>query len=240
MNVALVFLAAIGAIIFWWLAGQRLTSKPWLEASPVQAVAGEQDPPVLAVKIGLYVFLGVVGALFSLSVSAYFMRMEASDWGGMPVPRLLWVNTAVLVLSSVALQWARREARLGHMEILQPMLAAAFLLAALFLVGQIQAWRELMSTGYVLADNPANSFFYMLTGLHGLHVLGGLVVLGRTTARSFVADARQDRLRLSVDLSAIYSHFLLAVWLLLFGLFAGWANDFVDLCRQLLNQGIPG
>lgn len=235
MSVILVFLAAVGAVMIWWLAGQRLTSKPWLEASPVQAVAGGEEPPVLAVKVGLYVFLGVVGALFSLSVSAYFMRMAASDWWGMPVPWLLWVNTAVLVLSSAALQWARREARLGHMETLRPTLVAGFLLAALFLVGQIQAWRELMSAGYVLADNPANSFFYMLTGLHGLHILGGLAVLGRTTARAFAPDAPRDRLSLNVDLSAIYSHFMLAVWLVLFALFAGWANDFVDLCRQLLN-----
>ena len=86
-----------------------------------------------------------------------------------------------------------------------------------------------------MADNPANSFFYMLTGLHGLHILGGLAVLAPTTVRAFARDVQPDRLRLSVDLSAIYSHFMLAVWLLLFSLFAGWANDFVDLCRTLLN-----
>ena len=112
---------------------------------------------------------------------------------------------------------------------------AAFALAVFFLAGQIQAWWELTAAGYVLADNPANSFFYMLTGLHGLHILGGLAVLAHTTVRAFSTEVAADRLRLSVDLSAIYSHFMLAVWLLLFALFAGWANDFVDLCRTLLN-----
>ena len=92
-----------------------------------------------------------------------------------------------------------------------------------------------MAAGYVLADNPANSFFYMLTGLHGLHILGGLAVLAHTTVRAFAADVQPERLRLSVDLSTIYSHFMLAVWLLLFALFAGWANDFVDLCRTLIS-----
>ncbi len=236
MNVVLIFLALIGGVIIWWLAGQRLMSKPWLETGmELPATDRQEPPPAPAVKIGLLVFLGVVGALFSLSVSAYFMRMASADWWATPVPRLLWANTAVLVLSSGALEWAKREARHDRMESLPLALAAAFSLAVLFLIGQIQAWRELVSAGYVLADNPANSFFYMLTGLHGLHILGGLVVLGRTTVRVFAADVPRDRLRLSVDLSAIYSHFMLAVWLLLFVLFAGWANDFIDLCRQLIS-----
>uniref|UniRef100_UPI0031015CF6 cytochrome c oxidase subunit 3 n=1 Tax=Neorhizobium sp. EC2-8 TaxID=3129230 RepID=UPI0031015CF6 len=236
MNVILIFLAAIAAIIIWWLSGQRLTSKPWLETGSVllpdhTGADRQQLPPV---KIGLFVFLGVVGALFSLAVSAYFMRMASTDWWAMPVPRLLWVNTAALALSTAALQWARREAAYGSTESLRPALATGLALAVFFLVGQIQAWRELTAAGYVLADNPANSFFYMLTGLHGLHILGGLAVLAHTTVRAFASDIQPDRLRLSIDLSAIYSHFMLAVWLLLFSLFAGWANDFVDLCRTLL------
>ncbi|MBX4997263.1 cytochrome c oxidase subunit 3 [Rhizobium lentis] len=237
MNVTLIFLAAIGGFIVWWLAGQRLTSKPWLETGSVQLPAHHSADrrPAPAVKIGLFVFLGVVGAVFSLAVSAYFMRMASADWWGMPVPRLLWVNTAALILSSAALEWAKGEARHGRIERLRPALAAALALAVFFLVGQIQAWRELAAAGYVLADNPANSFFYMLTGLHGLHILGGFAVLAHTTVKAFASEAATDRLSLRVDLSAIYSHFMLAVWLLLFALFAGWANEFVDLCRTLLN-----
>ena len=237
MSVVLIFLAAIAAIMIWWLSGQRLTSKPWLETGSVQMPVhgGTDRPPVPSVKIGLFVFLGVVGALFSLAVSAYFMRAASADWWGMPVPRLLWVNTAALALSSAALQWAKREVRHGRMESLRPALVTALALAVFFLAGQIQVWRELVAAGYVLDDNPANSFFYMLTGLHGLHILGGLAVLARTTVKAFAADIAPERLSLSVDLSAIYSHFMLAVWLLLFALFAGWASDFVDLCRTLIS-----
>lgn len=237
MSVVLIFLAAIAAIMIWWLSGQRLTSKPWLETGSVQMPVhdGTERPPVPAVKIGLFVFLGVVGAVFSLAVSAYFMRAASADWWATPVPRLLWVNTAALALSSAALQWAKREAQQGRLESLRPALVMALALAVFFLAGQIQAWRELTAAGYVLADNPANSFFYMLTGLHGLHILGGLAVLAHTTVRAFAADVQPERLRLSVDLSTIYSHFMLAVWLLLFALFAGWANDFVDLCRTLIS-----
>ncbi len=143
---------------------------------------GERRLPIEPAKIGLRVFLAVVGALFALLISAYFMRMTAADWWATPVPRLLWVNTAVLALSSAAVEWAKFEARRGRSDVMRVALVMGLATAVLFLAGQVMAWRELVAAGYVLADNPANSFFYMLTGLHGLHILGGLAVLGRTTS----------------------------------------------------------
>ena len=234
MSVMLVFLAGIAAIIIWWMAQQRLTSRPWLEVGHVGQPGGGEQSQIPPAKIGLYVFLAVVGALFSLFISAYLMRVGTPDWWSTPIPRLLWLNTAMLIVSSAAMQWAKTEAERGRDDPMRTALLAALATAILFLTGQVFAWRELTQAGYVLADNPANSFFYMLTGLHGLHILGGLAVLAHTTVRAFASDVQPDRLRLSVDLSAIYSHFMLAVWLLLFALFAGWANDFFDLCRTLL------
>ena len=235
MNVTLLFLAVVATIIGWWMTGQRLTSKPWLEASSMETTAVQEQLPTPSIKIGLYVFLGVVGGLFSLFISAYVMRMGSTDWWGLPVSRLLWANTALLAASSVTLQWARSQAHHGQMETLRPTLIAGFLLAALFLAGQILAWKELNAAGYVLAGNPANSFFYVLTGLHGLHILGGLLVLGRTAIRAFATNQSPTRLNLGIDLCAIYFHFMFAVWLVLLALFAGWANDFIDLCRQMLS-----
>jgi cytochrome c oxidase subunit III len=234
MTVVLFFLAAVGAVIIWWSVGQRLTSKPWLEASPVGMVADEYDPPSSPARIGLYVFLGVVGALFSLSISAYFMRMGGSDWTGMPVAPMLWINTAFLASASGALQWVRAEVRRDRMESVRPILTIALLLAWLFLVGQIYVWRDMTASGYLLAANPANSFFYMLTGMHGVHILGGGFFLSRLTAKSFATHASAAQLRLSIDLCALYFHFMLAVWIVLFSLFAGWASNVIDLCRQLL------
>jgi cytochrome c oxidase subunit III len=106
--------------------------------------------------------------------------------------------------------------------------------AVTFLVGQLLAWRELNAAGYFLASNPANSFFYLITALHGLHLIGGLVALGRTTARVW-RGAAMIQVRLSVELCAIYWHFLLLVWLVLLGLLTGWTDSFVDICRQLLS-----
>jgi cytochrome c oxidase subunit 3 len=233
MSVMLLFLAGIGAIIIWWMAQQRLTSRPWLEVGHIGQPGGGERSPVPAVKIGLYVFLAVVGALFSLFISAYLMRVGTPDWWSTPVPRLLWWNTAALMISSMAMQWAKTEAQRGRRDAMRGALLVALATAILFLTGQIFAWKELTEAGYVLVDNPANSFFYLITGMHGLHILGGLMALGRTMAR---AQGRivTDGMRLAVDLCATYWHFMLVVWLILFALFAGWANDFADLCRQLL------
>jgi cytochrome c oxidase subunit 3 len=233
MSAILIFMAGIAGIIAWWMARQRLTSKPWLEAGLVGDAPEMRGSSATTAKVGLGIFLAVVGALFTLLISAYLTRLSGTDWWSIPIPRLLWVNTAALAASSVALQWAKTEARLDRSEMLNTALAVAFTLAILFLAGQVLAWRQLVAAGYVLADNPSNSFFYMITGLHGLHILGGLFVLGRTTIRARTSRA-QARVRLSVDLCATYWHFMLVVWLILFALFAGWANSFVDLCRQLV------
>lgn len=233
MSAILVFMAGIAGIIGWWMARQRLASKPWLEVGLAGDAPEMQGSSATIAKVGLGIFLAVVGALFTLLISAYLGRMGGADWWGIPIPGLLWVNTAALAASSLALQWAKTEIRPDHSERLNAALVTAFATAVFFVAGQFLAWRQLISAGYILADNPSNSFFYMITGLHGLHILGGLFVLGRTAIRAR-SEPLSARMRLSVELCAIYWHFMLVVWLVLFALFAGWANSFVDLCRQLV------
>jgi cytochrome c oxidase subunit 3 len=146
------------------------------------------------------------------------MRMHmGADWRPLPVPFLLWPNTAVLIASSLALHRAQLAARDGSMDRARGALLLGGGLALLFLAGQLLAWRQLDAAGYFVAANPANSFFYLLTAVHGLHVLGGLVALSRAAARLWRRDD-PDRVRLSVELCAIYWHFLLFVWLVLFAL----------------------
>ena len=233
MSVILVFLLVIFGFAGWWLSHQRLMSKPWLEQGVAEDFVPFDGSSLPTAKIGLGVFLAVVGCLFALFTSAYFMRMALSDWQPMPVPRLLWLNTGMLILSSIALQCASVAARKRQIDTVRLGLAAAGLTALAFLVGQLLAWRDLTADGYFLASNPANSFFYLITGMHGLHIVGGLVGLGRTTTSAW-NGARPERLRLSVELCAMYWHFLLFIWLAIFALLAGWAATFIDICRQLL------
>ena len=231
MGNILLFLSVLAAIGAWWLSRQGLASKPWLEQGAVSSWPDANPTPPS--KIGLFVFLAVVGSLFALFISAYAMRMQLPDWRTLPVPGILWLNTAMLVLSSLALHGAKRAADRGEMPELRTSLLAAGISALAFLSGQLLAWRQLSGEGYFLASNPANAFFYILTGAHGLHLLGGLAALGRTTAKAW-REGAAERVRLSVELCATYWHFLLLVWLVFLSVLTGWAGDFVDICRQLL------
>ena len=234
MSAIILFLAVIAIITGWWLSQQRLMAKPWLEEGPIDDFPGTGAMTLPAAKLGLGVFLAVVGALFTLVISAYSMRQNLADWRALPVPKLLWFNTGVLVLSSLALQWAYLAARRNDLEGVIIGLLGGGVSAVIFLIGQLLAWQQLIVAGYFVASNPANSFFYLITAVHGLHLMGGLVALGRTTSKVW-RGAKVIEVQLSVELCAIYWHFLLLVWLVLLGLLTGWTDDFVDICRQLLN-----
>lgn len=214
MNIAILFFAVLAAVAAWWLSQQRITVKPWLETGLI-GDAGASSLP--AAKIGLGVFLAIAGSLFALLISAYYMRMEMGEWRAAPTPRLLWLNTGVLILSSGALQWARVAARRRTMDGVKAGLLAGGIFALAFLAGQLIAWRQLDAAGYYLTANPAAAFFYLITGVHGLHILGGLVALGRTMDKAWRGFAVGE-VRLSVELCAIYWHFLLLVWLACFSL----------------------
>jgi cytochrome c oxidase subunit 3 len=239
VSAIILFLGVIAVIVGWWLSQQRLTAKPWLEEGPMDDFPGTGAITLPAAKIGLGVFLAVAGCLFTLVISAYSMRMNMADWRALPVPKLLWFNTGVLVLSSVALQWAYMAVRRNDLEGVIVGLLAGGVSAVVFLVGQILAWQQLRVAGYFVASNPANSFFYLITAVHGLHLTGGLVALGRTIARVWrgakMTQVTITQVRLSVELCAIYWHFLLLVWLVLLGVLTGWTDNFVDICRQLFS-----
>ena len=234
MSITILFLLVpIAVIVAWWLSQQRLTAKPWLEVGAIGEVVDTGASSLPTAIIGLGVFLAVVSSLFMLFISAYLMRMQVADWAQMPTPKLLWFNTGVLILSSVALQYAQVAARRGRMDGVGDGLVVGGLFALAFLIGQLFAWQQLNAAGYFLAANPANAFFYLLTGLHGLHLLGGLVALG-LTADKWWRGFELGQVRLSVKLCAIYWHFLLLLWLVLFSLLTPWVGEFAAICRQLL------
>jgi cytochrome c oxidase subunit 3 len=234
VSAIVLFLAVIAVIVGWWLSQQRLMAKPWLEEGLNDEFPGTGAVTLPAAKLGLGVFLAVVGALFTLVISAYSMRQSLADWRALPVPKLLWFNTGVLVLSSIALQWAYLAARRNDLEGVIIGLLGGGVSAVIFLVGQLLAWQQLIVAGYFVASNPANSFFYLITAVHGLHLMGGLVALGRTTSKVW-RGAKAAEVQLSVELCAIYWHFLLLVWLVLLGLLTGWTDDFIAICRGLLS-----
>lgn len=238
MGVVLVFMVIVAAFAGWWLSRQRLASKPWLEVGVI-GEAAEPSSPATA-KLGLGTFLVVASSLFALLISAYSMRMAMADWRALPMPTVLWFSTGLLVLASIALHMAVIAARCDELAHLRSSLVAAVVCSLAFLVAQVSAWRELAAAGYFTAANPASAFFYLVTAIHGAHMLGGLAALFRTCARAFaapkdIARKAMAEVTLSVELCAIYWHFLLLVWLVLFSLLMRWTDDLIEICRGLLS-----
>ncbi len=196
----------------------HLTEKPWLQdQGAVVELYARRAFDLPTAKLGLRVFLGVITVVFSLTIVIYSDRMLVPDWRPLPEPWILWLNTALLILSSVGLQWARVAAGRGRLDGVKLGLVAGGAFAWAFLAGQLWAWQQLVALGYFAATNPANAFFYLVTALHAVHLLGGLVAWART-ANKVRRGYEADQVRLSVELCAVYWHFLLVIWLILFGL----------------------
>lgn len=227
MSIILSFLTVIAVIVVSWLSRQRLGSKPWLETGLGPVPSEMPRPPS---RVGLWVFLAVVGGLFALFASAFTMRTDTSDWQQLQMPPVIWLNTVILFFGSVFLHFAAVAARNGDARSLRANLAAGGLSTVGFLGGQLLAWQALVAEGLLLAGNPAVSFFYVITGLHGLHIFGGLVGLGRVGLRLWSGTAL-PQLREGVQLCATYWHFLFGVWIALVAVMLGWAGQLIEICR---------
>ena len=164
-------------------------------------------------RFGLWLFLGTLTMMFVGFTSAYMVRRTAPDWAPLSAPGLLWVNTVVILGSSATLESARRRLKGWNPAGVMPWLAATGVLGALFVAGQVTAWRVLSARGYFLAANPHNSFFYILSGVHGVHLLVGLVWLAvvLVRARRLAYTPGEDGL----GMFATYWHFLTGLWVYL-------------------------
>ena len=176
------------------------------------------------VGVGLWVFMGVATALFTLFTAAYRMRMASSDWSSIALPWQLGLSTALLVAGSAAMQVAAAAAHRGRWPRARAWLLAGGACAAAFLGAQLWAWQALLEAHVLVSGNPAASFFYLLTAMHGLHVMGGLIAWSVTAHGAWPADRAEPALpgaAHAIGLCARYWHFLLAVWVVLLATLAG-------------------
>ncbi len=217
MTIALGFLALILATLLGWLLKQSFNTQPWVaEVVSETANAGPLGPN--SRLIALLTLLAVVSSFFALILSAYALRMELGDWVPLSEPQLLWTNTAMLIAASIVFQWTRNAATNGHTSRLAPGLILTGILTTGFVVGQFVAWQQLQASGQFITRNPANAFFYFLTGAHAVHILGGMYVWARATLKVLLGTGDGPSIARSIELCTIYWHFLLLVWLVLFGL----------------------
>jgi cytochrome c oxidase subunit 3 len=173
-----------------------------------------EDPtkaPPGAYRILIWTVCASVSAFFAALVIAYIWRSGmASYWQPFRLPRVLWLSTTLILLSSATLETARRVFRRGLWRVADRLLLATAALGIAFLGAQLVAWRDLLEQGAYLLDNPHGAFFYLFTGLHAAHLLGGLIGL-------FVVLFGRRKRRELVDVVAYYWHFLSVLWLVLFG-----------------------
>lgn len=220
MSMWTLLVALVCALIVWYLIARQLTAQPWLVAGDAGQPADTGIPGYPAKKMALYMFLAVISSLFALFFSAYIMRMDphhGGDWHSIPKPAILWLNTLLLVCASITIERARRAAAHQQRSLLTVSLAAAGVFTLLFLGGQLYAWLELHDAGTLHLSNPALGFFYLLTGVHAAHLIGGLYVWARALYRVSIG-MNTPSIILGVELCAVYWHYLLLIWLVLFGL----------------------
>jgi cytochrome c oxidase subunit 3 len=178
----------------------------------------ERRPTLDSATLGLWLLLGTIAMLFIGFTSAYLVRRASADWIVLHPPLLLWVNTAALALSSVAIEGARRHMRRRDHRGVSTWVGATGVLGLLFVVGQVNAWKALAAQGVFLSTNPSSSFFYLLTGVHVAHVLAALIWYAAVFVR--VQRRRYEPGTDALALFATFWHFLAGVWAyLLFVLF---------------------
>ncbi|MGH9493255.1 MAG: cytochrome c oxidase subunit 3 [Terriglobales bacterium] len=183
-------------------------------------------------RIGMAVALAPVAMLFVAFTSAYIVRQGlGEDWRSMVLPRILWINTAILLASSVTLELARRgltrQAALAELPSVPgvapvkapaaPWLAITLVLGLGFLAGQWVAWSQLARQGIFISSNPSSSFFYLLTGAHAVHLAGGVLALLYAAATAVRSHAWEKR-RMVVDVTSWYWHFMALLWIYIFAL----------------------
>ncbi len=198
---------------------QLLTEKPW-EKDQIEADNQHQGRTLSLTKhkLGLRTIMAASTVLFSLFVVAYSDRMLVSDWRNMPEPWLLWLNTGILIVSSLVFHQTTKYAEKEIYEKTKNGLYFIGFLAYSFLIGQLIVWYQLINGGYYATSNVANAFFYLFTTIHGLHIIGGIYFWGKTTSKFIKRSLKREEINNLIDICAVYWHFLLAVWLVLFGL----------------------
>lgn len=165
-------------------------------------------------RLGLFVGLGGITMLFAAFTSAYIVRSGGGDWAPLELPPAVWMSTAVIALSSATLEVARRCYRQGDLGGFRNFSALTAALGVGFLLSQLAAWRALNAAGIYLESHPKSSFFFVLTGVHGVHLIAGVVAL--LVLLGLALFGRLDPARSDAPtLTAIYWHFTGGLWIYL-------------------------
>jgi len=166
-------------------------------------------------KFGMWLFMASVMMLFMSLTSAYIVRHAEGNWVFFELPSLFYITSVIIVLSSITMQasyaWAKRD----NASMAKTMLLITSVFGVAFLVGQFFGWKQLVGNSIYLVGNPSGSFLYILTGLHGLHIISAIVFLLIMLNASFTGKVHSGNMT-KMEMCTTYWHFLGGLWLYLF------------------------
>jgi cytochrome c oxidase subunit 3 len=193
------------------------TTYPSVRAAAAPKVRSAQAE---ASRSGIWVAICTITMSFMAFISALYVRQgSGADWTHIVLPRILYFNTLALLVSSATMEMSRRalapgsELDGGAVRKGLVWLSATLALGLFFVAGQYEAWRQLAAQGLYLATNANSSFYYVLTGMHGLHLLAGIAALLFVISRLLFVGNRFRRS--TFEATAIYWHFMGVLWLYL-------------------------
>ncbi len=166
-------------------------------------------------KFAMWLFIGSVVMLFASLTSAYIVRQAEGNWMYFELPGILTISTIVILLSSATMQWAYWSAKKDNLQNVRVLVAITTLLGVAFLVLQFQGWKDLVTNQVYLVGNPSGSFLYVITGLHGMHIISAIVFLLIVLVSAFRFRVHSKNL-LQIEMCTTYWHFLGGLWLYLF------------------------
>jgi cytochrome c oxidase subunit 3 len=179
----------------------------------------ERTPPPEGYRIGVWLVLISVTMLFAALTSAYVFNQAQRQ--PIVMPRILWLSTGMILASSLTIEIARRALKRRIENKFRLWIAVTTALGFAFLVAQLLAWRSLSASGFYINRNFHSGYSYLFTGLHGVHLLGGLVALAIVTLRNRQRWTALRR-RVAVDVTALYWHFIDGLWIFLFLMLFFW------------------
>jgi len=166
-------------------------------------------------KFALWLFMVTVVMLFAAWTSAYIVRQAEGNWLEYDLPEIFWYTSGIVVLSSVFLQWAYYSAKKDNLGNLRIGMVITVILGVAFLVGQWYSWVALVDREVFFVGNPAGSFLYVLTGMHALHLISGLLFLIIVLISTFRLKVHSQSMN-TMEMATTYWHFLGGLWLYLF------------------------
>ena len=166
-------------------------------------------------KFGMWLFIGSVVMLFASLTSAYIVRQAEGNWLFFELPGILTISTGVILLSSVTMQLAFWEAKKDNLQRVKALVTITTVLGVAFLVLQFYGWKALVAAQVYLVGNPSGSFLYVITGLHGFHIISAIIYLLIVLVSTFRFKVHSKNL-LQIEMCTTYWHFLGGLWLYLF------------------------